>query len=64
MKSFGQFLYQRAFCKMKLGQKDEGRTLYKKFLMFSYALDGHTNISFETVKKEYEDEFEEVSPVE
>ena len=32
--------------------------------MFAYALDGYTNISFETVKKEYEDEFGEASPIE
>ena len=63
MKSFSRFLYQRAFCKMKLGQKEEGRALYKKFLMFAYVLDGYAGISFETVKKEYEDEFREASPV-
>ena len=63
VKSFSRFLYQRAFCMMKLGQNDEGRALYKRFLMFAYALDGYANISFDMMKKEYEDEFGEVSPV-
>ena len=48
---------------MKLGQKDEGRALYKKFLALAYALDGHFAISFETVMKEYRDEFGEAPPV-
>ena len=63
MKSVGRFLYQRAFCLMKLGQKEKGRALYERFLMFARALDGYAGINFETVKKEYEDEFGETSPV-
>ena len=49
---------------MKLGQKDEGRQLYKKFLMLAYVLDGHMAICFKTVRKEYEDEFLEAPPIE
>ena len=62
LKSFSRFLYQRAFCLMKLGQKEEGKALYKKFLMFAYVMDGYANICFKTVMKEYEDEFGEASP--
>ena len=63
MRSFSRYLYLRAFCKMKLGQRDEGRALYKRFLMLAYVLDRYARISFDTVKKEYEDEFSEASPV-
>ena len=40
---------------MKLGKKEEGRELYKKFLMFAYVLDGYCAINFETVRKEFVD---------
>ena len=62
MRAYSRFLYQKAFCLMKLGKKEEGRALYKKFLMFAYVLDGYANISFETVKKEFEDVFGEEAP--
>jgi tetratricopeptide (TPR) repeat protein len=57
MRSYSRYLYQKAWCLLKLGNKKEGEELYKKFLMFAYTLDGYANISFETVKKEYEDVF-------
>ena len=62
MKEYSRYLYQRAFCLMKLDRRDEGRPLYRKFLMLACALDGQYNISFETVSKEYEDEFGEPAP--
>ena len=62
MRSFSRFLYQKAFCLMKLGKKEEGRALYKKFLMFAYVLDGYCAINFETVRKEFVDTFGEEVP--
>lgn len=62
MMEFSRYLYQRAFCLMKLGRRDEGRPLYRKFFGLADALDGHYNISLETVKKEYEEQFGEPPP--
>jgi len=59
MKTYSRCLHQKAFCLMKLGRTDEGKEWYKKFLMFAYALDGYAAINFETVKKEYTDNFGE-----
>ena len=57
MRSFSRLLYQRVYCMMKPRQKEEGRKLYKKFLMFAYVLDGYASISYETVRKEFVDTF-------
>jgi DNA-binding XRE family transcriptional regulator len=57
MKAHSRYLHQRAWCLLKLGNKQEGEEAYKKFLMFAYVLDGYANIDFQTVKKEYEDVF-------
>ena len=42
---------------MKLGCVEEGKEQYKKFLMFAYIVDGYAAVNFETVKKEYADNF-------
>ena len=52
MRSFSRLLYQRAYCMMKARQKEEGRKLYKKLLMFAYVLVGYASISCDTVRKE------------
>lgn len=57
MRSYSRYLYQKAWCLLKLGNKHEGEEQYKKFLMFAYVLNGYANINFETVKKEYGDVF-------
>lgn len=53
------YFRQKAWCLMKLGRADEGRELYKKFLMLAYVMDGYASVSFEMGKKEYEDTFGE-----
>ncbi len=57
MKAYSRYLHQRAWCLLKLGNKQEGSEAYKKFLMFAYVLDGYANMHFNVVKKEYEDVF-------
>jgi transcriptional regulator with XRE-family HTH domain len=57
MRAYSRYLHQRAWCLLKLGNKEEGEEAYKKFLMFAYVLDGYAGIDFKTVKKEYEDVF-------
>jgi len=59
MKAYSRCLHQQAFCLMKLGRTDGGKEWYKKFLMFAYVMDGYAAINFETVKKEYTDNFGE-----
>jgi tetratricopeptide (TPR) repeat protein len=53
------YFKQKAWCLMKLGRKEEGRELYKKFLMLAHIMDGYATVSFEVGKKEYEDTFGE-----
>ncbi|MDR2600556.1 MAG: helix-turn-helix transcriptional regulator [Oscillospiraceae bacterium] len=50
-------LYQKAYSLIKLGRMDEGKELYKKFLMFTYVVDGFASFSFDLAKKEYEETF-------
>jgi len=57
MKAYSRYLHLKGWCLLKLGQREEGEKWYKKFFHFAYALDGYAAISFETVKKEYEEVF-------
>ena len=57
MRIYSRCLHQKAFGLMKLGREEEGKDVYKKFLMFAYVLDGYAAIDFAIVKKEYEDLF-------
>jgi len=47
----------KAFSLLKLGRKDEGEELYKKFMLLRYAMDGYPGIDFESTKIWYEENF-------
>ena len=47
----------KAFCLLKLGRKDEGEELYKKFMLFRYAIDGYPGLDFDSTKEWYEANF-------
>jgi len=51
------YFFQKVWCLMKLGRTEEGKELYKKFLMLAYVMDGYISVSFDVAKKEYEDTF-------
>jgi len=57
MRTYSRHLHLKGWSLLKLGRKDEGQVMYKKFLMFAYVLDGYAAMKFETDKKEYLAEF-------
>jgi len=59
MRTYIIYFYQKAWCLMKLGRTEEGKSIYKKFLLLAYAMDGYASVSFEGAKKEYEETFGE-----